>query len=431
MKISCLIIALLANLFISHAQDIKYAKATVKKLASKELKGRSYVHGGDKLAANFIASEFQKFGLKPMNQESYFQEFDLSVNTFPNELSVKINSQSLIAGKDYLIDAASPSIKGKYNVVAATREDINDESKMKTLINKAKDNFILLDNRILLEETKEEKAKIEVNYNALKENPKLDFKGFIEYTDAKLSWRILSYQNPRPIIQINYKDIVPADIKTIELNVESEFIPKYTTQNVIGKLEGSTNSDSLLVVTAHYDHLGMMGKNAYFLGANDNASGTTFMLSLAKYYAKNKPKYDMIFIAFSGEEAGLLGSRAFVKNPLIDLKKIKFLTNFDMAGTGEEGIRVVNGSIFKSKFDALVRLNAQYKLLPKIDVRGEMNRSDHYPFYEKGVPCFYTYTQGGVKAYHDIYDVAKTLPLTEFEDYFKLMTLFFTIVLEN
>jgi aminopeptidase YwaD len=132
----------------------------------------------------------------------------------------------------------------------------------------------------------------------------------------------------------------------------------------------------------------------------------------------------MVFIAFSGEEIGLFGSRAFLEHPSIALKKIKFLVNFDMAGTGEEGIRIVNGSVFKDQFNRITQLNNQYKLLPRIDIRGESCNSDHCLFYQMGVPSFFMYTQGGIKAYHDIYDRSQTLPLTGFQGYFELMTNF-------
>ena len=113
------------------------------------------------------------------------------------------------------------------------------------------------------------------------------------------------------------------------------------------------------------------------------------------------------------------------RSPPVKLKKIKFLANFDLAGTGDEGIRVVNGSVYKNKFDLLTRINDENKLLPKIDIRGEACISDHCPFYQQGVPCFFIYTQGGIKAYHDIYDRYEILPFTEFKDYCDLMIKFF------
>ena len=80
--------------------------------------------------------------------------------------------------------------------------------------------------------------------------------------------------------------------------------------------------------SAHYDHLGMMGTTAIMNGANDNASGTAMMLTLMEYYSKNKPEYSLLFIAFGGEEAGLIGSKFYVENPTVPLKKIKSLLLF-------------------------------------------------------------------------------------------------------
>lgn len=425
LKQPLIIVSLLTTCFYSYSQDLNYPRSVIDKLASPKFKGRGYVQNGDIIASSFIAKEFKKFGLQPLNKDSYFQDFNMSINTFPGKVFVKLNDQVLITGKDYLIMASSPSIKGKYKVLSISRKDIDNQAKFKIVLNKVVDSFILLDTRPNANETNEEKKIIEENITSLKEDFKLKFKGLIQYDDQKLTWRSLTYQTQRPIILINKKDFIPSVITSIDVNVKAKFISEYTTRNVIGMIKGSSVTDSILVISAHFDHLGMMGKKVYFPGANDNASGVALMLNLARYYSENQPKYNVVFMGFSGEESGLLGSKAFINNPLFDLKKIKFLNNFDLAGTGSEGIRVVNGTVFKSKFDNLVQLNKEHNLVPKVDVRGEMCRSDHCPFYEKGVPSFYIYTQGGIKAYHDIYDKSESLPLTEFNDYFKLMVLFF------
>ena len=205
------------------------------------------------------------------------------------------------------------------------------------------------------------------------------------------------------------------------LDVESKWKQQYKTQNVIGFVKGSSAPDSFMVFTAHYDHLGQMGDGIFFPGANDNASGTSMVLNLATYYAANPPAYTVVFIFFSGEELGLLGSRYFVNHPLFPLSAIKFLVNLDIVGTGEEGIKVVNATEFKPQFDQLVKLNEREQLLKVVSPRGKAANSDHYPFYEKGVPCFFIYTMGGIAAYHDVMDLPGTLPLTEYNDLLKLL----------
>lgn len=93
-------------------------------------------------------------------------------------------------------------------------------------------------------------------------------------------------------------------------------------------------------------------------------------------------------------------------------------------GTGDEGITVVNGAVFKKDFDALKEINNANNLLKDVKIRGKAANSDHYHFSEKGVKAFFIYTMGGIKAYHDVYDKAETLPLTKFEELFQLITRF-------
>ncbi len=208
----------------------------------------------------------------------------------------------------------------------------------------------------------------------------------------------------------------------IELSIDSKYYPGYRTQNVIGVREGAIFPDSIIMVTAHYDHLGRMGKKTYFPGANDNASGVALLLNLAA--TLKNPQNTLIFVAFGAEELGLLGSRHFIENQSVDLSRVKFLINLDITGTGDEGITVVNGSVFEKHIEMLKAINNQSNLLSQIKTRGEACISDHCFFYLAGVPCFYIYTLGGIKAYHDIYDRYQTLPLTEFEDLSHLFRLF-------
>lgn len=409
---------------VTFSQDIEYARQIVEKLASPEFKGRGYIENGDKISADYISSEFRNFGLLPINRKDYFQKFNISVNTLPNSLFVRIDNTELKAGIDFLVEAACPSVHGKFQIIKTDRSQIDTEVKLISLINKADDSFVFIDNRDKKNEKPDISKRIDDYLQLLKTSPEISIKGVIIYTEDKLTWESSTTQNIRPVVIIN-KELDISNLNSIEINIDAKFIQKYETQNIIGSIKGSSNSDSTIVVLAHYDHLGKMGSDTYFPGANDNASGVAMILNLAKHYSSHPPKYTTVFIALSGEELGILGAKAFTDHPLIDLTKIKFLVNFDLAGTGEEGIRIVNGTIFKEKFDLISKINQQQNLLPKIDIRGAACNSDHCFFYEKGVPCFYIYTQGGIRAYHDIYDKYETLPLTEFVDYCKLMILFF------
>ena len=141
-------------------------------------------------------------------------------------------------------------------------------------------------------------------------------------TSQEILKEVRSYKGDKAVFTIKVDEGYEG-INKVDLAIESKFIRNYKSQNVVGYLEGNV-PDSCVVVVAHYDHLGMMGDSTVFCGANDNASGVALLLSLAKHYAVHKPKYSILFIAFGGEEIGLIGSKYFVDNPLVPLSSIKF-----------------------------------------------------------------------------------------------------------
>jgi aminopeptidase YwaD len=416
---------LLSGAFKSYAQDVAYARKVVNKLASAAFKGRGYVDNGALNASNYIAEEFKRSGLIPLNEGSYFQNFNIPVNIFPGKMEVRLNGNRLIPAVDYLVDASSPAVHGRFPVVQVSQRDVINVEALLSRLKQSGPAFLFLDERPDSTLTKEMQASFHTNIQRLLSDQNSDLKGFLILTRAKLTWTTLDYQSSKPVITINKSNLDPKLVQNISIDIDASFLPEYTARNVAGMLKGSSNSDSTIVISAHYDHLGEMGKQVYFPGANDNASGTAMMLTFVKYYASHKPRYNTVFLAFSGEEIGLQGSSAFVEHPLIPLKNIKFLVNFDLAGTGDAGIKVVNGSIFRKQFDTLAQLNNESKLLSKVEIRGAACISDHFPFYLNGVPSFFIYTQGGIAAYHDIYDRPETLPLTAFGGYFKLMVKFF------
>jgi hypothetical protein len=114
------------------------------------------------------------------------------------------------------------------------------------------------------------------------------------------------------------------------------------------------------------------------------------IFSIAQELVKNPlDDYNVVFIAFAGEEIGLLGSKFFVEHPLVPLKKIRFVLNLDIMGSGEEGITCVNSTLFKNEFERMVQLNDSSNYLPLIKPRGKAANSDHHFFTEAGVPAFF------------------------------------------
>src|SRR5690606_25921598 len=117
--------------------------------------------------------------------------------------------------------------------------------------------------------------------------------------------------------------------RKITVEIQPEY-RSHNARNVIGYIKGTAFPDSFIVFSAHYDHLGMMGKQALFPGANDNASGVAMMLDIMHHYKKNPPAYSVCFMAFAGEEAGLLGSYYYTEKPLFPLGQIAMLINLDL-----------------------------------------------------------------------------------------------------
>ena len=368
-----LIILFIALSNVALAQDSVYARRIVDTLTSPTFWGRGYTNDGMAKAAKYLVSEFKAYGLKPMAGNDYLQPFSFNVNTFPGKMKVTLNGAVLKPGKDFIVAPESRSAKAKG-----------------MLLQKDSVTFIDEENRIVVK---------------LKD---------------KLTWSVAQEAADYTLIEVDRKVVkdVPA---TISVEIENKLINNFKAANVCGLVRGTTKPDSVMMFTAHYDHLGGMGSRTYFPGANDNASGMAMLLSLAKYYAAHPQPYTMAFMCFAGEEAGILGSKYFTENPLIPLSSIRFLINTDLAGTGGEGITVVNASVYLKQFELLKQVNAKGNYLTKVYSRGKAANSDHYWFTEKGVPAFFIYTMGGIKAYHDVFDVSKTLPLNEYNDLFKLI----------
>lgn len=404
-------------------QVIDFAREIVDTLCSPYMAGRGYVNDGDLKAAVYIAGEFQKNELERFHN-SYFQNFNVAVNTFPGRMTLKTGVQELTPGSDYIVNACSPGLSGAFETFALKRSWIRNKSRLEKKLGDHKGKVMIIDESRLSASRQELASFI----NELDKGMPKPAAAMV-LTEGKLTASVSSMVCSFPVMNIkksalsNAKKLEQGKLN-VSVDIEQRFENAYQTQNVIGFIPGTERRDSLIVFTAHYDHLGTMGEKTYFPGANDNASGVAMALSLARHFAEEKPAYTVVFIAFGAEELNLSGSRYFVENPLFPLEKISFLINIDLAGTGDEGITAVNGTIFKDHFHALDSINYSYGLLPKVNPRGEACNSDHCFFYREGVPSFFIYTLGGIQAYHDVFDKAETLPLTEFEDYYSLLVLF-------
>lgn len=396
--------------FISYSQNKKgfptpsYPRYLVDRLCSPAMEGRGYVRSGCQKAARFINGEFQTIGLLPF-QEKNTQSLLLNVNTFPKACKLRLGGKLRKPGKDFIVNPSSGSYHGTLPVLSLSASEIlkypfGKQQKPQYIISFAPPASISSDTLKMVRLKLEKLARVELPV--------------IEFTRDKLTWSVSSEAFKFPYVQCKFSPN-DAAYKTITLKIDALYKERVTVENVFGLIQAKNPTDSLIILCAHYDHLGRMGRKTYFPGGNDNASGVAMLLSLAKKI-KERPleNHNVLCIAFAGEEIGLVGSAFFVESGLLNRSAVSLVLNMDIMGSGEEGITVVNGSIYPTFFDKLVKINQNYEFLQAIKSRGKAANSDHYHFSRVGIPSLFIYTMGDNKNYHDIYDTSGALSFSAF-----------------
>jgi hypothetical protein len=232
-------------------------------------------------------------------------------------------------------------------------------------------------------------------------------------------------------VRLTYREAGPAF--SFRVNLEKKQADAY---NVIGILEGRDDvlKNEAIVIGAHYDHLGRGGQGSLAVnssdvhhGADDNASGTAAVLELARYFAKEKlNKRTLIFIAFSGEEEGLIGSKYYVNNPVFPLEKTVAMINLDMVGRMKDDKLTVGGMGTASEWNELVKRRNEiyfdnddgYGVGKKMNLQFNddgFGPSDHSSFYGKKIPVLFLFT-GTHDDYHKPSDTADKINYEGLED---------------
>lgn len=224
-----------------------------------------------------------------------------------------------------------------------------------------------------------------VAYQIFNESEK-SLKDILESIDKKLTGNAFEFQNLK---------------MRIELNFDKEII---STQNVVGMIEGSDESlkSEFIVIGAHYDHVGLgyygsmnsSDTGKIHNGADDNASGTSALIELAEAFSIDKPKRSLIFIAFSGEENGLLGSKFYVYyQPLKPLDKTVAMFNFDMVGRNEPELLWIGGAFYSNDIKKLIEASNDSTKFEILYNTGLLNfASDQAPFLRKNIPSAFFFT---------------------------------------
>lgn len=392
----------------------------IRMLTGASMSGRGYVDKGAEKAARFLARRLREAGVAPVTEDSsYLQEYSFGVNAFPMPFLLSVNGKELRPGIDYLIDSRSNPFETEAVKVAhldAGHVFMRNAPGVREKGFSANGSVVFWQNADTL---------IKGSFLRNMDPDQLSAGLYLVPVKGKMTWTARTTRMAGGATVVYVQDsILPRKVRKVEARLPSKFLTSNRQYNVGGMVRGTEVPDSFIVFTAHFDHLGEMGKGTIFPGANDNASGTATVLELARYFVQKPPRYSVLFLFFSGEEAGLLGSKHYTENPLKPLANIRFLINLDMVGECGDGATVVNATLHPEEFTRLEHLNNEARFLPKLNSRGEAANSDHYHFSEAGVPAFFIYGNGGKGHYHDVFDTAEELSLTNNQDLQILLTRF-------
>jgi aminopeptidase YwaD len=397
-------------------EQLKRIKTDVEFLADDRLEGRAPGTKGIDIARDYIAKRFLKVGVIPMGESStYYQQF-----TVPEPVAVDkkgtyvIFTDTLFVSKiNYaVLQSENGSVSGKavwvgYGISAPELE-YNDYKKIKSLEGKiavmdvsspdgihphskyAK--YHDLGNRIALAKGKGAVGVVLVNLGDMANDPKS------RYRTIRSSGIPVFFVGDDNTAQKIKK------AKKITISVSQEEV-EADAYNVVGYIDNG--QPTTVIIGAHYDHLGWGGEGsrapgvyAIHNGADDNASGTAALIALAEYLGKKEDLtgHNYLFLAFSAEERGLLGSKYFVANPTFNIDQTAYMINMDMVGRLRDGALQIGGTGTAAQWNKVIENTQCEELSFKLDPSG-IGPSDHSSFYTNGIPVLHFFT-GSHDDYH-------------------------------
>ena len=382
-------------------------KTHIAYLADDKLEGRRAGSNGEKLAMEYISQQFKANSLLPKGPDGYFQPFEINEGKQIGDSTVFIiNETALKAGTDFFPFLFSAEKRVEASPAIALQEpEMPWFFDLKEMVdeNKANPHFDLVDYiKTNTKKAYDRGATAIILFNSSVDDDKLVF-------DPKDK----SEQLTIPIIYVNkeaakkYLSDATATLN-IKLNVDIDD-KKRTGHNVIGFIDNG--AATTVIAGAHFDHLGYgedgnsmlrTGEKLIHNGADDNASGTAALIELARILKTGKAKNNnYLFIAFSGEELGLFGSKYFTEHPTIDLKTVNYMINMDMVGRLNDSSKTLAVGGYGTSPQWATVIKTQDKKIPftiKIDSSGS-GPSDHTSFYRKEIPVLFFFT-GQHKDYH-------------------------------
>ena len=435
-------------------------------LTSKKLEGRLAGGKGFNQASTYVFEKFKKYSLEPIEKDNYFQNFYIEYNQLiePMYFRVRDKNNDIINynfGKDFLARgfSGSNSVKGElvfcgYGISDPENgyDDYNNiDVKGKILIflkggpkwaNKDFNWHSLTYPRQLAINAKKHGALGMVYvYNPLgkylREEPlastlkgdgeqQIDFPQIhISTSKSKELFQDAGYDLNEIVENID-KSHQPSSFsleREAELCINSIYEKKMLTQNIIGILEGKDIKlkDEYILIGAHLDHVGKQGSKIYFPGANDNASGVASLLEIAKILSSNdfSLKRSIVFILFSGEETGLVGSNYYCTHPVVPLSKTKLYINVDCIGAGDK-INIGGGENYPNLYKKCLKFKEFEDILD--DNLTKSGEADAESFEKNQIPnLYFGTTMNGYKYLHSKDDTLENMNLDLFTKTTKLI----------
>ena len=394
-------------------KQIKYAQSVVKFLASDRLEGRATGSDGEKLAVDYISNQFKKLAIGAYEEDNYIQKFEIiTLRIASGECYIKTDSQNFEVFKSFYplsYSNNSSDIKAELVDIAygiPYTETYKKGYKKKNvlgkicLVNISSPDGIHPHSKHLawhgiqkrVDELASQGAKCVIFHS---------FDGQMSKPQGHL--KKIKKTSSIPVLFIEDSDLHDCIGQEIQVNVKI-LTQKGFGNNVVAFVDNKAKNT--VVIGAHHDHLGYgeisgaypSNSGKIHNGADDNASGVAGLLLLAKKLKENKKakRNNYLFITFSGEEMGLLGSKFFAENTSFPLEKINYMFNFDMIGKLRKSPNtlVVNGVGTSLNFD-FWQDSSKYKKLgfDKVKVtKSGIGASDHSSFYLKNIPVLHFFT---------------------------------------
>lgn len=391
----------------------KNLKQHITILASDEFEGREAGTNGEKLAYEYITKQYQSIGLEPKGTDGYLQPFP-----FTGAGEATANNALIIGKKEFMLGdvfyplaySANGSAEGKtvnagYGIVAPNRNDYEGKENIKGAIvvmeygfpdgmhphsrmAEHADPMTRVDSAV----ARGAAAVIFINSDADTDDPKYSY-------TRKVTARSIPVMFATGDAASALKDKGGSKVSMTAEIIREEL----TAYNVLGYI--NNEAENTVVIGAHYDHLGYgdegslhRGQRAIHNGADDNASGVAVMIELARILDMSElESNNYLFIAFSGEEKGLLGSNYYVKNATVPLSNINYMMNMDMVGRIDtlEPVLIINGAGTSPAWERVLEEHKQEGLKYKTTESG-VGPSDHTSFYLRDIPAihFFSGTHG-------------------------------------